>query len=157
MSAVLDNVICNGSRDRIVLEPHTVTKVFKSIQSNKATGPDNMSAFLLKTFAEELSPVWHKLYQLSIDTHTVPNLWKKSIIIPVPKKACPQENKDYRPVAITSNVFRSLERLMIEVLHTEVEPKLDIHQFAYTKNRSTSDAISTIMHLTLKHLEALNT
>ena len=57
MSAVLDNVICNVSRDRIVLEPHTVTKVFKSIQSNKATGPDNMSAFLLKTFAEELSPV----------------------------------------------------------------------------------------------------
>lgn len=57
-------------------------------------------------------------------------------------------------MAITSNVFKSLERLLIEVLHTEVEPMLDKHQFAYTKNRSTSDAISTVMHLTLKHLES---
>ena len=45
---------------------------------------------------------------------------------------------------------------MIEVLHTEVESMLDKHQFAYTKNRSTSDAISPIMHLTLKHLESPN-
>ena len=155
-AAVLDNVICDVNRDRIVLELHFVTKIFKGIQTNKVTGPDNLSAFFLKNFADELSPVWHKLFQLSIDTFTVPNLWKKSIIIPVPKKVCPQEDNNYRPVAITSNVFKSLERLMIEVLHSEVEPMLDTNQFAYTKNRSTSDAILTIMHLILKHLESPN-
>ena len=51
-AAVLDNVILNVNQDRIVPEPHTVTKVFKSIQTNKATGLDNLLAFLLKTFAE---------------------------------------------------------------------------------------------------------
>lgn len=81
-------------------------------------------------------------------------LGKKSIIIPVPKKACPQENNDYRPVAITSNVFKSFEKLMIEKLHTNVEKTLDKYQFAYKENRGSSDAISTIMHLTLKHLES---
>ena len=45
---------------------------------------------------------------------------------------------------------------MIEVLHTEVEPMLDKHQFAYTQNWSTTDAISTAMYLTLKHLESPN-
>lgn len=122
-AAVLENVLCNVDLDRIVIEPYTVIKVFKNIQTKKATGPDNLSAFLLKTFAE-LSPAWHKLFQLSMDTCTVPKLWKKSIIIPVPKKACPQENNDYRPVAITSNVFKSLERLMIEKLHTDVTNSL---------------------------------
>lgn len=149
---VLDNVNCNV-KDRIFIDPHAVTKVFKSMYLKKATGPDNMSTFLLKTFAEELTPVWHQLFQLSIDKHVVPEIWKKSTIIPVPKKACPQEDNDYRPVALTSNVFKGLERLMLNVLRSEVEPVLDKYQFAYTKKRSTSDAISTIMHLTLKHLE----
>ena len=45
---------------------------------------------------------------LSLDSHTVPEIWKKSVIVPVPKKTCPSENNDYRPVAITSNVVKSL-------------------------------------------------
>ncbi len=151
--AVLENVNCDMNLDRILIEPHAVTKVFKTIHTNKATGPDNMSVFVLRTFAEELPPAWHKLFQFSIDTHTVPVLWKKSVIIPVPKKVCPQEDNDCRPVTLTSNVFKSFERLMLEELRTDVEPLLDKYQFAYTKNRSTSDAIATIMHLILKYLE----
>ncbi len=46
---------------------------------------------------------------------------------------------------ITSNVLKSFERLMFEELRTDVEQLLD----KYTKNRSTSDAIATIMHLIL--------
>ncbi len=68
---------------------------------------------------------------------------------------CPQEDNDYRPVTLTSNVFKSFARLMLEELRTDVEPLLDKYQFAYTKNRSTGDAIATIMHLILKHLECL--
>ena len=83
----------------------------------------------------------------------MPRLWKKSIILPIPKKVSPQEDNDYRLVAITSNVFKSLEKIMIEKLRTAVQPALDKYQFAYTKNRSTSDAIATVMHLVLKYLE----
>ncbi len=141
--AVLENVICDMNLDRILIKPHAVTVVFKTIHSNKARGPDNMSVFVLRTFAEVLSPAWHKLFQFSIDTHTVPVLWKKSVIIPVPKKGCPQGDNDYRPVTLTSNIFKSLERLMVEELCTDVEPLLDKYQLAYTKNLSTSDAIAT--------------
>ena len=91
------------------------------MQTNKATGPDGMCAFLLKTCAEELTPAWHRLFQLSLDTCTVPEIWKKSIIVPVPKKPCPQENNDYRPVALTSNVVKSLERILTEELRKETE------------------------------------
>ena len=113
-----------------------------------------MQASLLKTCAIELAPAWQKLFQLSLDTHTVPVLWKKSVLVPVPKKPCPNENNDYRPVAITSNVVKSLERILVEMARKEVEPRLDKYQFAYARNRSTSDAISTVAHLTLKHLES---
>ncbi len=151
-SVVLENVTCNV-KDRILIDPLAVTKVFKSMHLKKVTGPDNISTFLLKTFAEELTPAWHQLFQLSINTQVVPEIWKKFIIIPVPKTACRREDNDYRPVALTSNVFKSLERLMLNALRAEVEPVLDEYQFAYTNKRSTSDAISTIMHFTPKHLE----
>ena len=91
---------------------------------------------------------------LSLDSHTVPEIWKKSVIVPVPKKTCPSENNDYRPVAITSNVVKSLERILVEILRKEVEPRLDQYQFAYARNRSTCDAISTVAHYILKHLES---
>lgn len=107
--AVLESIVCDMDLDRILIDSQTVIKNFKAIKTSKATGPDNMSAFLLKTFAEELSPAWHKLFQLSIDTQTVPVLWKKSVIIPVPKKVSPQEDNDYRPVTLTSN-FSSVSK-----------------------------------------------
>lgn len=60
---------------------------------------------------------------------------EKSIIIPVPKISCPQVNNDYRPVAPTSNVMKSLERFLLGVLQAEAEvaQSLDHLQFAYAK------------------------
>lgn len=76
-----------------------------------------------------------------------------SIIIPVPKIPRPQGNNNHRSVALISNVRKSLDRLLLEVLHVEVAQSLDHLQFAYSKNRSISDAIYTLMHFVLKHLE----
>lgn len=77
-------------------------RVFKTLHFNKAMGTDGMSCFLLKTFADELTPAWHSLFQLSLDLHKIPELWKKTVIIPTPKNSSPQDNNDYRPVAATS-------------------------------------------------------
>ena len=42
---------------------------------------------------------------------------------------------------------------MVSLLKTEVNKKLDPWQFANKRGRSTDDAISSITHLVLKHLE----
>lgn len=42
---------------------------------------------------------------------------------------------------------------MINELHGEVEPCLDQYQFTYLRNRNTNDAVLTMLHLLLKHLE----
>ena len=52
----------------MTVDPEVITRVFKITCFNKATGPDGMSAFLIKPFAEELPPAWHPLFQLSIDS-----------------------------------------------------------------------------------------
>lgn len=49
-------------------------------------GPDGISAFLLKTCANEITPTFCHIFQKSLDSHIIPSLWEKSIITPVPKK-----------------------------------------------------------------------
>ena len=54
---VINGLNCDDVVNRLVIDQDTVRRVFKSIQTNKATGPDGMHASLLKTCAEELAPV----------------------------------------------------------------------------------------------------
>lgn len=72
--------------DRIYFDHVTVNKVFKQVSVNKATGPDDISLFLLKTFADELTQAWRPIFQRSVDTHTVPSLWKRATTTPLAKK-----------------------------------------------------------------------
>lgn len=54
--------------------------------------------------------------------HTeVPELLKKSVIIPAHKKPCPKYDNDYRPAALTSNVMKELEKIIAEKLRIKVE------------------------------------
>lgn len=48
--------------NRVLIDSYGVTKTFKSMHvSNRAK---NMSTFLLKTFADELTEAWQQLFQL---------------------------------------------------------------------------------------------
>lgn len=68
---VLDTEVCDSDSDKLQIEPSVVTRAFKGMRTKKAIGPDGISAFLLKMFAEELILAWHPLFQLSVDIHMV--------------------------------------------------------------------------------------
>ena len=150
--SVLSDVFVSKA-DRLESDVDVVTKVFQHVCSRNATGPDCISAFLLKTFEEELEPAWCPIFQLSVDSHRVPILWKTSYITLVPNKTCPKENNDYRPVALTSIVMKCLERIMACKLRLDVQDYLDPFQYAYRQGRGTDDAVNTVVHLILKHLD----
>lgn len=65
----------------------------------------------LRSFAEELTPAWCPTFQQSLDSHTLPALWKKTGITPLPKKLCPIDNNDYRPIVLTAVVMKCLEKI----------------------------------------------
>ena len=113
----------------ILINPEEVARVFRGLHIKKASGPDGISAFFLKSFSQELTPAWSPLFQLSIDTYTIPKSLKKAIIIPVPKKPCPKKNNDFRPLALTSIIMKVIERIMVGILKHEVKHLLDPYQF----------------------------
>ena len=74
-------------------------------------------------------------------------------MVPVAKGPRPKALNDFRPVALTSVVMKSFERLVKEELLAKTECCLDPLQFAYRAKRGVSDATITLLNLLFKHLE----
>ncbi len=92
-----------------------------------------------------------------LDCHTVPDSWKRSTIIPVPKKSRPQQLNDYRPIALTSILAKCMEKIVRKHLLDGVASMLDPLQFAYRARRGVEDASVTLLNLVSKHLEDTQT
>ncbi len=87
----------------------------------------------------------------------VPSCFKKSIIVPIPKKNKITCLNDWRPVALTPIFSKCFEKLVREYICSVLPASLDPLQFAYRSNRSTDDAIAFNLHTALSHLENKNT
>ncbi|KAK3531948.1 hypothetical protein QTP86_001831 [Hemibagrus guttatus] len=82
------------------------------------------------------------IFNRSLELCEVPACFKRSTIIPIPKKPKMTGLNDYRPVALTSVVMKSFERLVLAYLKNITGPLLDPLQFAY---RANSSAFNTII------------
>ena len=94
------------------------------------------------------------IFNLSLSLERVPVLWKTSCVVPVPKTAHPKEPNHYRPVALTSHLMKTMERLILSYLHSVVSTSMDTLQFAYRPNIGVDDAIIYLLHRSLTHLES---
>ncbi|KAI2667828.1 putative RNA-directed DNA polymerase from transposon BS [Labeo rohita] len=130
-----------------------VCKVFRKQKTRKAKGPDGVSPACLKACAVQLSSIFTLIFNRSLELCIVPSCFKCSTIIPVPKKPKITGLNDYRPVALTSVVMKSFERLVLAYLKDITGPLLDPLQFAYRANRSVDDAVNMGLHYILQHLD----
>ena len=70
----------------ILITNQGVLKLLQNLKTSKATGPDSIPAYLLKTAAKEITPVLTKLFQFSLDTGEVPPDWRNAWVVPIFKK-----------------------------------------------------------------------
>ncbi|KAL0198831.1 hypothetical protein M9458_007371, partial [Cirrhinus mrigala] len=125
-----------------------VRQVFRKNKRRKAPGPDGVTPACLKTCADQMAPIFSQIFNRSLELCEVPSCFKRSIIIPVPKKTKITGLNDYRPVALTS-----FEKLVLAYLKNITGPLLDPLQFAYRANRSVDDAVNMGLHFILQHLD----
>ena len=62
-----------------------VCRQFKKLNTSKAAGPDGISAKVLQSCSGQLSRIFTFIFNLSFSTQSIPQLWKCSCIIPIPK------------------------------------------------------------------------
>ncbi|KAK1784240.1 hypothetical protein P4O66_003729 [Electrophorus voltai] len=137
----------------LIITESDVRRVFKRVNTRKAMGPDGICGRVLKACADQLAPVFTDIFNLSLMLGIVPSSFKRSTIVPVPKKPRPSDLNDYRPVALTSVVMKCFEKLVRDFITSSLPASMDPLQFAYCHNRSTDDAIAHLLHTTLTHLD----
>lgn len=116
---------------------------------------DHISVWVLRDCAHQLS-VLTDIFNTSLLEACVPACLKAATIIPVPKSSKVTGLNDYGPVALTPIVMKCFERLVLAHIKGSIDATLDPHQYAYRKNRSTDNAISSVVHTAVTHLENRN-
>ncbi|KAK3561453.1 hypothetical protein QTP86_002814 [Hemibagrus guttatus] len=134
-----------------------VRQIFLKQKKRKAPGPDGVTPVCLRTCADQLAFIFSQIFNRSLELCEVPACFKRSTIIPIPKKPKMTGFNDYRPVALTSVVMKSFERLVLAYLKNITGPLLDPLQFAYRANRSVDDAVNMGLHFILQHLDKSGT
>ncbi|KAI4881889.1 hypothetical protein NFI96_006948 [Prochilodus magdalenae] len=130
-----------------------VRRQLRRLHPRKAAGPDKVCPRMLKACAAQLGESLQHVFNLSLRLGRVPATWKTTCLIPVPKKAHPKELNDYRPVALTSHVMKTMERLLLNHLRSQVHHAEDPLQFAYQEKVGVEDAILYLLHRAHSHLD----
>ncbi len=75
--------------------------------------------------------VIHYIFYLSLRLERVPVLLKTSCVVPVPKITNPTEFSQYRPIALTAQLIKVFERLVLNYIKQLLCAAEDKLQFAY--------------------------
>ena len=76
----------------------------------QSSGPDGISATMLKQTAMSIAPGITKLMNLSISTSKFPTAWKTSSVVPVPKGSNHTSVSNYRPTSLLPILSKLLEK-----------------------------------------------
>ena len=82
---------------------------------NKASGPDQISVNVLRNCLDFDVPLC-LLFNQSIQTSILPQDWRDANVTPLHKKGPRSKKQNYRPVSLTSQVVKLLERLIQDSL-----------------------------------------
>ncbi|GFT90788.1 probable RNA-directed DNA polymerase from transposon X-element [Trichonephila clavipes] len=113
------------------------------IRCAKSPGPDNFQPEFLKHLGCNALSVLLTLYNHSWK-FGVPAIWKKAIVVPIPKKNKPLDDlNSYRPISLTSILSKVMERMTTSRLdwYLETNNLLSSSQAGFRKCQSTNQVV----------------
>ena len=127
---------------------HTVLVTLLALQrvkTNKATGPDNIPAWVLKGHAIILAAPLTAIFNSSLREGVIPNEWKMANVIPLPKtKPIISVETDIRSISLTPIKYLSI--LYWGGWMIIVGERIDDNQFGGVGGTSTTDALVEMTH-----------
>ena len=93
------------------------------IDISKASGPDDIPGILLKEGAPWIAGPLASLFNLSMQSSSLPKDWTRANVSPLFKKGNKHLPCNYRPISLTSLVVKTMERLV----HREIIDFLSCH------------------------------
>ncbi|CAB4035969.1 Hypothetical predicted protein [Paramuricea clavata] len=123
-----------------------VLSLLSALSTGKATGPDGISARLLKECADVIAPSLTELFNKSLALGKVPTEWKYANIVPVPKTKETRIISIYHPISLLSLVSKVLEHAVHARTLYIVKPLLHSQQHGFRAGRSCITQLLDVVH-----------
>ena len=125
--------------------PELVAKAIKGGGNSSAKGPDGLTIRHLKHLGPGGIQYLTHLFNHSLNSASIPDIWKQAHIIPIPKPDKPRNlSSSYRPISLLCPAAKVLERLLLPQLthHLSVSET----QHGFRSSRSTTTALLPLAH-----------
>ena len=96
----------------------------ESITTNKASGGDGIPVELFQILKDDAVKVLHSICQQIWRTQQWPQDWKRSVLIPIPKKGNAKECSNYRTIALISKAIKVILKILQARLQQYMNHKL---------------------------------
>ena len=153
--------INNNIRESFFLSPVEEVDILREIKNlalNKAPGPDDIGAKLLKLDPDVFLYPLRLIYNRALENGQYPNEMKLAKVIAIYKKGIMHVADNYRPISLLSCFNKIFEK----ILHRNLMKFLDkhnvlfMHQYGYRKLHSTTLALIEIVDKIKKWLDDRN-
>ena len=128
-----------------------------SKSNSKTCSLDVVPTSVIKSFSQYLSPAITIIINKSLESGTVPNSFKKAIVIPCLKQTSldSSDMASYRPVSNLNYISKLLEKVVYNQLeaHVSVHNLLPSSQSAYRKHFSTETSLLKLSNDILHNLD----
>ena len=136
--------------DETLTAPFTLCELQSVLKrnSNSSPGIDQITYQILHRLPANYQRILLRLFNEFWRSGNFPEDWSNYIVIPILKQGKPNNNANsYRPISLASCLMKIFERLVKCRLQWWVENKglLPDSQFGFRHNRSTIDAINTLL------------
>ena len=120
------------------IEEEEIYKTLSTLNEWKAMGPDGIHPAVLKNCSSELAKPLRKIFQDTIEQGRIPTDWKRANVTPIFKKGQRTQASNYRPVSLTSQTCKVMEKIINKKLqeHITANNLLCQNQHGFTKGRS---------------------
>ena len=111
---------------------------------NKACEGDGIPVELFQNLEDDAVKALHSIWQQIWKTQQLPQDWKRSVFIPVPKKGNAKECSNYHTIALISHTSKVMLKILQARLQQYVNRELPDVQDGFRKGRGTRDQITNI-------------
>ena len=124
-----------------------IKRAIHRLKNGKSPGIDAISAEMLKCSENDAVKQLHSLFNSIWKDQCVPEDWKKSLIVKVPKKGGLTECDNYRGISLLSVPCKILCRLLIDRVKSGVDEMIRQEQAVFRSGRGTSEQIFVLRNI----------
>lgn len=115
-----------------------VSHAINSLKENKDPGPMGISVAFIKYNATHLIPILTHYLSNIMEYGIIPQDWKHSFIVPIPKKGNIHDVNNYRGIALQSVIPNFFDKLLTKKLRTHIAGLIPSNQHGFMESKSTT-------------------